>query len=82
MISNDQYRLIVESSRNMIWKSNLSTECDYFNKTWLAFTGRTMEQELGFGWAQGVHPDDYDRCVKIYLDHFEKQLPFEMDYRL
>jgi diguanylate cyclase (GGDEF)-like protein/PAS domain S-box-containing protein len=82
MISNDQYRLIVESSPNMIWRSNLSTECDYFNKTWLAFTGRTIEQELGFGWAQGVHPDDYDRCVKIYLDHFEKQLAFEMDYRL
>ena len=78
----EQYRLIVESSPNMIWRSNLRTECDYFNKTWLDFTGRTMEEEFGFGWATGVHPDDFDRCVKIYLDNFTLQRPFEMDYRL
>ena len=78
----EQYRLIVESSPNMIWRSNLSTECDYFNKTWLEFTGHTLEEEYGFGWASGVHPDDFDRCVKIYLDNFKLQKPFEMDYRL
>lgn len=77
-----QYRLIVEASPNMIWRSNLSTECDYFNKTWLAFTGHTMEEEYGFGWTKGVHPEDYDRCVKIYLDNFKTATPFEMDYRL
>ena len=82
MMDPEQYKLIVESSPNMIWRSNLSTECDYFNKTWLDFTGRTMEEEYGFGWAEGVHPDDLDRCVKIYLDHFKKKHRFEMDYRL
>ncbi|MBK5253330.1 MAG: sensor domain-containing diguanylate cyclase [Peptostreptococcaceae bacterium] len=66
----------------MIWRSNLSTECDYFNKTWFNFTGRTMEEENGFGWTEGIHPDDYDRCVKTYLENFKIQHPFEMDYRL
>ena len=82
MMDLEQYKLILESSPNMVWRANLSTECDYFNKTWLNFTGRTMEEESGFGWAVGVHPDDYDRCVKIYLDNFKLQHPFEMDYRL
>ena len=82
MMDLEQYQLILESSPNMIWRANLSTECDYFNKTWLDFTGRTMESENGFGWAAGVHPDDLDRCVKIYLDNFKLQHPFEMDYRL
>jgi len=41
-----------------------------------------MEDEVGNGWATGVHPDDFDRCLKIYLDNFEKQTPFEMEYRL
>ncbi len=82
MMDLEQYQLILESSPNMIWRANLSTECDYFNKTWLRFTGRTMEEEYGFGWAKGVHPDDYDKCVKIYLDNFKLQHPFEMDYRL
>ena len=82
MMDLEQYQLIVESSPNMIWRADLSTGCDYFNKTWLNFTGRTMEEEYGFGWAAGVHPDDLDRCVKIFLDNFKLQRPFEMDYRL
>ncbi|QRN85740.1 sensor domain-containing diguanylate cyclase [Clostridia bacterium] len=82
MMDLEQYRLIIDSSPNMIWRANLSTECDYFNQTWLNFTGRTMEEEYGFGWAAGVHPDDYDRCVKIYLDNFKRQQKFEMEYRL
>lgn len=82
MMDLEQYQLILESSPNMVWRSNLSTECDYFNRTWLNFTGRTFEQEYGFGWATGVHPDDYDRCVKIYLDNFKIEHAFEMDYRL
>lgn len=77
-----QYRLILESSPNMVWRAGLDAKCDYFNKTWLDFTGRTAEQELGDGWAQGVHTDDLERCVKTYMDAFEKQEPFEMEYRL
>ena len=82
MMNLEEYRIILESSPNMIWRANLTKECDYFNKTWLEFTGRTFEQEYGYGWAEGVHPDDFDRCVEIYTTHFDIQQPFEMDYRL
>jgi PAS domain S-box-containing protein len=81
-LSGNEYRLLVESSPVMIWRSGLDANCDYFNETWLAFTGRTLEQELGEGWTEGVHPDDLARCVAYYLDHFHRREPFEMDYRL
>jgi len=81
-LSGSEYRLIVENSPNMVWRAGLDAMCDYFNTTWLDFTGRTMEQEVGSGWAEGVHRDDYDECLKTYLEAFEKRESFEMVYRL
>lgn len=79
---NEQYKIIVESSPNMIWRAGLDTLCDYFNTTWLNFTGRTIQQELGNGWAEGIHPEDFEACLKIYLESFAEQKSFEMEYRL
>jgi PAS domain S-box-containing protein len=77
-----EYRLLVQHSPVMIWRAGLDANCDYFNDTWLAYTGRTLEQEMGQGWAEGVHSDDLEPCVAYYLDHFRKREAFEMEYRL
>lgn len=78
----NRYLRILEHAPMLIWRSDTTGACDWFNATWLDFTGRTMEQELGYGWAEGVHPDDFDRCVAIYQEAFARQQTFEMQYRL
>ena len=80
--SEDRFRLVANTAPVMIWMSGPDKACNYFNQPWLDFTGRTFEQELGDGWAQGVHRDDLDRCWKTYAESFDKRGSFEMQYRL
>ncbi|MFO7568880.1 MAG: PAS domain S-box protein [Smithellaceae bacterium] len=77
-----QYRNLADTGLALIWLSGPDKLCTYFNEPWLKFTGRTLEQELGNGWTQGVHPDDMDRCVATYVAAFENRESFDMDYRL
>lgn len=81
-LSQEEYMLVVEQAPIMIWRSNSTMECDYFNQKWLEFTGRPMELELGNGWAKGVFSEDLGRCLEIYVSSFKNRLTFEMEYRL
>ena len=81
-LSYGEYATLVEQAPILIWRAATDTLCDYFNERWLEFRGRTMDQELGNGWVEGVHRDDLDGCVKTYLDAFAARVSFEMEYRL
>ena len=84
-MNNDKeeiYLRIIDQMPNPIWRSGLDAKCNFFNKSWLDFTGRTTEQEMGNGWAEGVFKEDFDSCLKTYLDAFKKQQAFQMEYRL
>jgi PAS domain S-box-containing protein len=82
VIGFNEYKTLVEQAPIMIWRADVTMGCDYFNERWLSFTGRTMEQEYGNGWAEGVHADDLPRCLKIYTESFAQHKIFEMEYRL
>jgi PAS domain S-box-containing protein len=77
-----QYSNLANAGMALIWTSDTDKLCNYFNKPWLNFTGRTLEQELGNGWTEGVHPDDLKKCIDTYVKAFDKHKPFEMEYRI
>lgn len=80
--SQIQYWNLSNSGVALLWTSGKDKLCNYFNDTWLRFTGRTLQQELGNGWTEGVHPDDLKKCIEIYSSAFDRHQPFEMEYRL
>ncbi len=80
--SEQRFRVIADASPIMVWMSGTDKLCYYFNKGWLDFVGRTLEQESGNRWAKNVHPEDFDRCWQIYASNFDARRPFEMEYRL
>ena len=80
--SEARFRTVANAAPVMIWMSGPDKLCTFFNKGWLDFTGRSLEQELGNGWAEGVHREDIDRCLDVYQNSFNARESFTMEYRL
>ncbi|MFO7859958.1 MAG: transporter substrate-binding domain-containing protein [Desulfosalsimonas sp.] len=80
--SEQHFRNLADSGSALIWTADTDKKCDYFNRAWQEFTGRSLSQEKGEGWVQGVHPEDRDRCIEIFRRAFDRHERFSMIYRL
>ena len=76
------HRLLLEHTPVLCWSAGPDGSRDYVNQTWLDFTGRTLEDELGFGFADCIHPDDRQRCLEGYRRRVGARAPYELEYRL
>lgn len=80
--TEERFRTMADCAPVLLWMAGTNGECEYFNQVWLDFTGRTMEEELGIGWSEGVHAEDFQACMDTFVDAFNARRPFEMVYRL
>lgn len=80
--SEARFRNMADSAPVLIWLAGLDKQCYYFNKPWLVFTGRSLRQEIGYGWTKSVHPEDVDRVINTFNTSFDAHRSFQMEYRL
>jgi PAS domain S-box-containing protein len=80
--SDERFRLMADHAPVLIWVADETGQCIFFNKPWLRFTGRTLEQELGNQWLESVHVDDRETCMQQYMSAFKQKQPFRIVYRL
>jgi PAS domain S-box-containing protein len=76
------FRASADDAPVMLWLAGPDNRCTFFNREWLEFTGRTLSQELGWGWLEGVHRDDRQTCIQRSRQAFKAREPFTLEYRL
>ena len=80
--SEARFRNLSDTAPVMIWLVDENQRSIYVNKKYLDFTGRTLEQELGFGWAEDIHPEELEQVFQKYGAAFQHRLPLELEVRL
>jgi PAS domain S-box-containing protein len=76
------FRVIADAVPALMWRSDHENRGTWFNKTWLEFTGRALTDELGMGWAEVIHPDDFDEALRDCQQCLERRAPLEMKFRM
>jgi PAS domain S-box-containing protein len=82
LASGDLSRLAADAAPTLVWMCGADKRCTYVNQSWLAFTGRTMDSELGNGRVQSVHAEDLQKSLAVLTEAFDRRQPFRMEYRL
>ena len=80
--SEERFRNMADTAPVMIWISGVDERAGFFNRGWLSFTGRTLSQEIGYGWITGLHPDQRDGCLAEYSSAFEGRRDWHSEYQL
>jgi len=80
--SETYFRKLTDTLPSIVWITDVNGYCTYLNKSWYDYTGQTSSEAEGFGWLNAVHPDDFDKAVKIFEAGYKKEEPVSILYRL
>jgi PAS domain S-box-containing protein len=79
---HEDFIKLAETSPAMIWMADNAGHCTFANQSWLDFRGRTLDQEIGTGWTEGIHSEDFQGAMRGYFMALKTRRPFRIEYRI
>lgn len=76
------FRQLADSQPTLLWITNVYGDTLFYNRTWLDFTGRTLDEEIDDGWTSRIHPEDKDACLAKFIEALVTEQPFQCWFRL
>jgi len=80
--SEARFQSLANTLPALMWMSGRTGECIFVNNSWLKYTGRSLEAELGDGYADRIYPDDRKGFTELHHTMIQSQQPVDSEYRL
>ncbi|MGD1072706.1 MAG: ATP-binding protein [Bryobacteraceae bacterium] len=77
-----QLRVVIETIPAYVWTAQPNGSVDFMNGRWLKFTGFSLDQAMGWGWYDAVHPDDRPRLEPAWRAAIASGKPLEAEARV
>jgi PAS domain S-box-containing protein len=81
-LSQARYQTLAESLPHLVWTCLPDGWCDYLSRQWCEYTGVPESQQVGYGWAKHVHPDDRERVQQAWSNATARGAPYDIEFRI
>lgn len=78
----EHYRILAETVPALVWIADSNNDCNFYNTSWLNYTGLSLEQQIKNGWLESLHPDDKERVLAASIESLASKQPYRISFRL
>ena len=72
----------VANIKTPCWITEADGNCSWLNRQWIEYTGIGLEEQLGLGWTNAIHPEDVESARATHRAGVDRQEGFTTEYRL
>jgi len=81
-MSEARFRTLIEATAAIVWTANMAGEFVEEQPGWNAFTGQTMQEMLGHGWLEAIHPEDRAGSMAAWRAAAAANATYEVEHRV
>ena len=80
--SEARHRLLIESWAQAVWETDAEGVVVKDSPSWRAYTGQTLDERLGYGWLNAIHPEDRAYAERQWREAVAAKSLVDAEFRL